>query len=252
MRKKMHLLLAALAIVAVTMACGLFNGADTATEEAFEAAPPTPVANVPDVTEEPAQQPDTNNQEAFNVEALDGNLKRFVVRPEDLPDDYKILPGGEVPSGNSVLLYDMGEVLAKRYIVDTGRVDGWYLELERAHKADVIPYILSSKVELFETVEGAETAFSEAWLPVYLNEEKTPNWVENGCDFGDECLMYFYEDFDPASNLTNLQYEIVFLYDNMMATIIGRGLDIDMNPDYIRNVAGIVHEKIETAARASR
>nr|NIP43441.1 hypothetical protein [candidate division Zixibacteria bacterium]NIS47459.1 hypothetical protein [candidate division Zixibacteria bacterium]NIU15558.1 hypothetical protein [candidate division Zixibacteria bacterium]NIV07693.1 hypothetical protein [candidate division Zixibacteria bacterium] len=73
-------------------------------------------------------------------------------------------------------------------------------------------------------------------------------WIDNGCDFGDECIMYYYEKFDPATELTQLQYEVVFLYDNLLATVMGRGLDIDMNPDYILNAAEIMYGKIDAAA----
>ncbi|NIR65801.1 MAG: hypothetical protein GWN00_25295 [Aliifodinibius sp.] len=60
--------------------------------------------------------------------------------------------------------------------------------------------------------------------------------------------MYYYEKFDPATELTQLQYEVVFLYDNLLATVMGRGLDIDMNPDYILNAAEIMYGKIDAAA----
>ncbi len=258
MKRKIYLMLTLMAVVLVTVACSLTGGIDTGDISEEPQAEPTrvpatktPVANVPEPTEVPEEE-EPEEQGKFSIEALEGNLDQFVIRPEDLPHDYKILPGGEVPYGNSVIMYDMGEVRAKRYIVNTGRVAGWNLELQRERKADIVPYTMFSKVELFDTVEGAETAFSEEWLPVYLEEaddEGRPvHWIDNGCDFGDECIMYYYEKFDPATELTQLQYEVVFLYDNLLATVMGRGLDIDMNPDYILNAAEIMYGKIDAAA----
>lgn len=259
MKRNAYMILALMAVLVVTMACGLFNGVDVSAggeeapeaEEAVVVVPTnTRVANVPDPTEtpEPVQE---DEQDPFSIPALEGSMDQFVLRPTDLPHEYKILPGGEKPYGNSVLLYDMGEVQAKRYIVETGRVAGWVLELERVHKADIIPYTLFSQVELFENVEGAETAFSEAWLPVYQEDEENPrvvHWVEDGCDFGDECLMYYYETLEAATELTRIQYEIAFRYENMTAWIMGRGLDIDMNPEYMLDAAEIVYQKIDSAA----
>jgi hypothetical protein len=48
--------------------------------------------------------------------------------------------------------------------------------------------------------------------------------------------------------LTTLQYEVAFVYRNVLAKVMGRGLDFDMKPDYVVEVAEVQFEKIDTAS----
>jgi hypothetical protein len=62
--------------------------------------------------------------------------------------------------------------------------------------------------------------------------------------------MYYYETLDPATELTTLQYEIAFVHKNVLAQVMGRGLDFDMDPDYVSKAAGMLLEKVDTAPMA--
>ena len=62
--------------------------------------------------------------------------------------------------------------------------------------------------------------------------------------------MYYYEKLDPATELTTLQYEVAFVYKNVLAQAMGRGLDFDMKPEYIVEAAETLFEKIDTAPMA--
>lgn len=259
--KKISLLFIVLFIVAFALtACSSDSAEDAGPSE----PEPTAVANVPDQpeesedeaaaeAEEPVEAPDISGSEGlFDAEAMVDNLDDYVLRPEDMPNQYKIVVDGEQHLTNLRVINSVGEVQGKRYIAATYRLDGWSLELERVNKEELIPYTMYSQIEVFETSDGAQTAFGPDWFPAYNIEDDsvTPSFIENGCDYGDACVMYLFEKLDPATELTTLQYEVAFVYKNVIAKVMGRGLDFDMKPDYIVEAAGILVDKIDVAPMA--
>jgi hypothetical protein len=200
--------------------------------------------------EEPEQEPDiSESYELFDVDSIVQNLDDYVLRSEDLPNQYRLLADGEQHNTNLKVLNTIGQAEGKRYIAATSRLDGWSLELERVNKLDFTPYTILSQVEVFDTAEGARTAFGPDWFHAYTNEVREPNWIENGCDLGDSCLMYYYEKIDPATELVTLQYEVAFVYNNVLAQVLGRGLDFDYDPEYVVEIAEILFEKIDSAPK---
>jgi hypothetical protein len=107
---------------------------------------------------------------------------------------------------------------------------------------------LESAIELFESSDGAKLALSPEWFKAYKDENKAPTWIEDGCDIGDECLFYYYQSIDPATNLTKLEYDVAFVYKNVMVWVMGRGLDIDTKSDYVLKAAEAVFKRLEEAS----
>jgi hypothetical protein len=254
--KKIGLFFIVLFIMVLSLtACSSDEGSEVDT-------PPTatPVVNVPDQPEsdesEPEAPPDVDvdtSRGLFDSEAMIANLQDYVLRPEDLPNEYRIIDGGELHQTNLRVIQTVGEVEGKRYMAATDRQDGWSLELERVNREELIPYTLFTQIEVFETSEGAQTAFGPDWLPVYQeteDEDKIPNWIEGGCDFGDGCILYYYEKLDPATELTTLEYEMVFVVKNVLGKIMGRGVDYDMDPEFFNDAAEILFSKVEAAPEA--
>jgi hypothetical protein len=244
-----------IAVLALT-ACSSDEPEDTGSTE----PEPTAVVNVPDQPDEsddtaeeeaPPEAPEVDKSEGiFDVEAMVENLDNYVLRPDDMPDPYKIAVDGEQHLTNLRVINDVGEVEGKRYLAASLRVDGWSLELERVNKEDLIPATIFSQIEVFETAEGAQTAFSPDWFPAYTDEDREVNWIEDGCDYGDACVMYYSEKLEPTTELTILTYEIAFVYKNTLSVVMGRGLDFDMNPDYVVAAAEIMFEKVDAAPMA--
>jgi hypothetical protein len=254
--KKISLFFIAIFIIAIALtACSSSEPEDTGSS----APEPTAVVNVPDQPEEaeeapkeeaPAEAPEVEESEGlFDVEAMVEELENYVLRPEDMPDAYKIEVDGEQHMTNLKVINSIGEVEGKRYIAATAREDGWYLELGRVHKADLIPATIWTYVQVYETAEGAQTAFTD-YLDPYTEEESEAHFIEDGCDLGDACVMYYYERLEPTTETTILQYEVAFVYKNVLATVMGRGLDFDMNPDYLLNIASLMFDKIDAAQMA--
>jgi hypothetical protein len=225
---------------------------DTPTPEPTAVAnvPETPTENAPE-QEEPTETPDSVvSQGVFDTEKLVENLDDFVLRSEDMPNQYRLVENGEQHITNRRVMNTVGQAEGKQYIAASNRLDGWSMELERVNKEDLTPYTIFSQVEVFETTEGAQTAFGTDWFHAYTDENRKPNWIEDGCDIGDTCIMYYYEKVDPTTELTTLQYEVAFVYRNVLAQVMGRSLDFDMNPEYVVQAAESLFGKIDTAPLA--
>ncbi|HEY62808.1 MAG TPA: hypothetical protein G4N95_09190 [Anaerolineae bacterium] len=170
-------------------------------------------------------------------------MNDLVLRPDDLPDEYRIPPSGESRYANLAVINERGELQGKKYIVATGRVDGWRINLVRSNKEDIAPSYFESTIEVFETSEGAALAISPDWYKAYLTEGEPPT-LEDGCNIGNACLLYHSSKHDPATNLTTVRYEVAFTYRNLLVWVMGRGLDVDVTPDYVLNAAQTVYDKI--------
>lgn len=259
--RKISLFLILLLIVGLALtACSSDKPEETEQSEPVQVEPePTAIVNVPEEPDkevdesEPVEPPDVSGSKGqFDTEAVAASLDDYVLRPEDMPNQYKIEADGEQHLTNLKVINTVGEVQGKRYIAASLRVDGWSLLLARVNKEELIPAAIYSQIEVFDTPEGAQTAFGPDWFPAYNVEEdaENPSFIDDGCDYGDACIMYLYEKFDPATELTTLQYEIAFVYKNIIGKVMGRGLDFDMNPDFVVDTAGLLFEKIDSAPLA--
>ena len=217
----------------------------TPADTSREVGTPTPVSNLPDQQQENTKAPE---RDRLDPEEFANAIGDFVLRPDDLPNAYRVPEGGERRVSNLGIIQQMGEVAGKHYIVNTGRVEGWQIKLERRKKEDIAPGAFESAIELFESSDGAALALSPEWFKAYKDENKTPTWVEAGCDLGDECLFYYYQSIDPATNLTKLEYDVAFSYKNVIVWVMGRGLDIDTKSDYVLKAAEAVYKRLEAAS----
>jgi hypothetical protein len=206
---------------------------------------PTAISNLPEAQVEETAPPETGR---FDPEAFASSLGDYVLRPTDLPNAYRVPEDGEKRISNLGVIQNIGEVKGKHYIVQTGRVDGWYLQLERRRKEEIIPGVMESAIELFESSEGAKLALSPEWFQAYQDEDNPPTWIEDGCDIGDQCLFFYYQSIDPATEVTKLEYDVAFVYKNVMVWVLGRGLDIDVKPEYVLKAAEAVYTRLEQAS----
>jgi hypothetical protein len=71
--------------------------------------------------------------------------------------------------------------------------------------------------------------------------------VDGGCEIGDTCEFFYSEKEDPTTDLVTAQYNLAFTYKNAFVWVMARGLEIDLDADYVLEAAGIVFEKLENA-----
>ena len=233
-KKVLCILLIAFALFLIS--CGLLgDAADNAPEK--QASP-----------DEEVEEAVTEAGDPLYPESFADSLSKYVLRPDDMPNEYAIPPDSELHNTNLRLIQELGEMEAKRYIDATDRIDGWFIHIQRVKKADFSPYEVISTVEVFETEEGAQNSLSSDWFRAYNDQTGDVVWVEEGCDLGDQCLFYYWQTIDPETDLVKVRYEVAFTYRNAMFWVMGRSLDIDVKPEYMLGIAQTAFDKLEAAA----
>lgn len=216
-------------------------------EASQESASTADEAAPEDVAETDSVEAPPADMALLDEEAIIDRLGNYLLRPEDMPHQYKIPEGGEQHQSTLRLIQQMGEIEAKTYVKETGRIDGWWLELQRSSKADFAPGTFQSSIELFQTVDGARMAMSPDYYALYQDENRQYTKVEGGCDLGDQCEFFYSEKEDPATELITAQYNVAFTYRNAFVWVMARGLQVDMDADYMLDAARAVFEKLQAA-----
>ena len=171
------------------------------------------------------------------------NMHIITLRDSDFAVSYKHSKNSRL--SNDELLGLMTIEAGKTYLIQTGRVDGWDTYIEKLDNKDIGPSFYQTRVEIFETVEGAELAFSPEWLWVYTNIKRAPDEIlDDNCEFGDECLYLSYVDTVPGSTIVNVRWDYVFRYKNIIAWVYVKGSDIETFEQDANDAAQLVYDRI--------
>jgi hypothetical protein len=171
------------------------------------------------------------------------NMHIITLKNDDFPIAYKHTTNNRI--SNDQVIGMMTVEKGKTYILDTGRVDGWDTFIEKLDNKDIGPSSYESRVEIFETVEGAKTAFSPEYLWVYTNNNRAPDEIlDDHCEFGDECLYLSYVDVTPGSTTVNVRWDYVFRYKNVIAWVYVKGTDIETFEEDAYNAAKTVYDRL--------
>jgi len=181
-------------------------------------------------------------------EPIDTNLfiskmHTLTLKNDDFPIAYNHTTNKQL--ANNQIIGMMTVEKGKTYILDTGRVNGWDTYIEKTNVNDIGPNFYQSRVEIFETIEGAETAFSPEYLWVYTNPNRAPDEIlDDNCEFGNECLYLSYVDVTPGSTTMNLRWDYVFRYKNIIAWVYVKGSNIETFEEDAYDAAKIVYDRI--------
>lgn len=176
------------------------------------------------------------------------DMHEIVINPADLEEilgiPYTIQNNSRLSNEEVIRL--MTAQIGKEYILETGRVDGWDLYMEKTNYSDIGPSSYRSKVEIFETNEGAKKALSEDWFWVYTDPEKKPDeYIDKSCKFGSECLFFMNEEVTPGTGVANVQYHIVFRYQNVLVQLFVKGTDLETNEDQALEAAQLILDALK-------
>lgn len=173
-------------------------------------------------------------------------MNELVLGPKDMPVPYRIASGSNARFDNASAATAMGSELGKPYIAATGRVDGWDLFMERANATDIGPESYRSRVEIFETVEGASAAISEQWFWAYTDPKKTPTeWLSKNCNVGNECLSFMYQEAKPGAGAVHERYDVAFRYRNSLVWVFVNGVQGDVSEEVALDAARMILERIK-------
>jgi len=181
--------------------------------------------------------------EPIDTNKFISNMHILTLKNEDFPIDYKHTTNGRI--SNDKVIGMMTIEKGKTYIIDTGRVDGWDTYIEKLKPNDIGPSYYQSRVEIFETVDGAKTAFSPQYLWVYTNPNRAPDKIlDDHCEFGDECLYLSYVDVTPGSTIVNVRWDYVFRVKNVIAWVYVKGSDVETFEEDAYNAAQTLYNRI--------
>ncbi|MGD8455837.1 MAG: hypothetical protein PVF83_05580 [Anaerolineales bacterium] len=174
---------------------------------------------------------------------LISNMHILTLRNDDFPIAYKHTTNNRL--SNDQVIGMMTVEKGKTYIIDTGRMDGWDTYIEKLDNKDIGPSAYQSRVEVFETAEGAKTAFSPEYLWVYTNPNRTPDEIlDDNCEFGNECLYLYYVDVTAGSTTVNVRWDYVFRYKNVIVWVFVKGSDIETFEEDAYNAAKTVYDRL--------
>lgn len=168
-----------------------------------------------------------------------------VLRPDDLRIDYQFESAGDSPWTNGEIIQVMGQNDGKRFISETGRVDGWQSGLAKVTTSDLGPETYTSRIQVFETEDGADQALKSKWFWGYTaKEENYDNFEEDTCSIGNDCITVFYDLYYQESGLIKVRYDVAFRYENIVVWISANGLDVDTSMDDVLGAAQILYNKL--------
>jgi hypothetical protein len=183
------------------------------------------------------------SSDPINTNKFISNMHILTLRNDDFPIDYKHTTNSRL--SNDKLIGMMTVAKGKPYILATGRVDGWDTYIEKVNVNDIGPNYYQSRVEVFETAEGAETAFSPEYLWVYTNPNRTPDEIlDDNCEFGNECLYLSYVDVTPGSTTVNVRWDYVFRYKNVIVWVYVKGTDIETFEENAYDAAKMIYDRV--------
>ena len=230
-------------LVFILTACGAKDEVDSN----VKTEPPRENQTTTDDSVAKPEEEEKAKDDLLDAEAMVGNLGDYLLRPSDLSDQYSIPEDGEQRLATIRLIQNMGEIDAKTYVKETNRIDGWWLELRRKNKDDFVPSTIESSIELFESVSGARAASSPDYYSLYQDEAREYSPVIGGCNFGDRCLFLRSEKEDPTTETVIVEYIVAYTYNNAFVWVKARGFDFDMDTDYVKEAAGKILTKLESA-----
>lgn len=181
----------------------------------------------------------------LNPETFVRLQRDHVLRPEDLDSGYSLIAGGDSPWTNEEVVQLMGSSDGKRYVTETGRVDGWQSGLEKNNSSAFGPETYTTRIQIFETKSGAGDSLESSWYWKYtLKEELNDTFSEDTCSIGSDCITAFFDYYYPESDLVKVRYDVAFRIDNVTVWVSIKGLDVDTTLDDALDAAQSLYDKL--------
>lgn len=175
------------------------------------------------------------------------SMNSLVITQGDLDARYSITPGGNLNMSNSQFNNNVGAAYGKPFILNTGRIDGWDLTLERVNPDDYAPEFIRSRVEIYETTAGASTALSEDWFWAYQLEDRLPDEIlDKSCSLGPDCITFKYVEAKPGAGYTIERYDVAFRYKNVVGWVFIKGSFGEVSEDLVLQYGQLLLNKIKT------
>lgn len=202
---------------------------------------PTPLPS-PTPTFTPSPTPDTR--------VILTTSKAFLCEKSDLPAKGSyILPnsGWISPHHNYEIIQQWGQEKGQRYLDETGRVDGWWVEYYRSSNNEVLPKYIFCNVIQHKTSEGAHISLTK-YNEVAMHEPGYKVFPDSP-QIGDEAIV-FYKTYTSDAGVPSKILFLEFRYRNYVVRIAGDGSEQEVKLDTLIPVAKSVLKRLQEAELA--
>lgn len=211
---------------------------------------PTPTREpLPTITPAPTKDIRTINDESkillLSRDELNALADNLPVKPYYyIPD-----PSWSGPHTNSEVIGFNGQDKGNNFVLETGRIEGYYAMYYTDSNRTIAPKAISMYVETFDSIEGAKKV-------EFYNFHSDDDYYEIDREFNLDGVsyltLYAYKEM-LSSGKYAAAYEIYFIYRNVGVTIEGYDEQIEtfteehFNFDFVELVASASLEKIKLA-----
>ena len=210
----------------------------TLTSTPSPSATPMPT-NTPTLTVTPTVTPD--------IRVIDVDPKEFLLTRQDLPSEAKYyLPNSNwiSPHRNSEVVSGWGVDEGRKYLAETGRIDGWWVYYLRGTVTVIAPEEVYDNVVIYKTVEGALLVITKYSScsdrdTGYIELETAPKIG----DYSKTCVSTEMQ----SSGENRVWYRIEFVYRNYYHDIVGYGWENDVEPKFVESIALVLLKKLQNA-----
>lgn len=167
--------------------------------------------------------------------------KNFLLSLEDLPSEglyFLHIQDTGVVSNQDIKAYFGAQ--GQELIDETNPIEGWWVNYSRGANKFAGPLNLYNGVEKFQSSQGAEI-YLQKYFEKYLTDHKNVI-ISDTPQIGDFSFESKYEsDAIPGY----IDYIVAFAYRNYEEALDGYGRESVVSPDFLRNLAGILLERLK-------
>jgi hypothetical protein len=187
--------------------------------------------------------PTTAPDPATDTRVITGHPKDYQLEVGDLDGLYYTDPEWDFSRTNAEIVEDQGQDVGNRYLLDTGRIDGYVRCFHRVNDTITAPLELCAYITFFQTAEGASFAFSSEVENESLNNPQAS--TVSLPTIGDESIILLFEQRSSTGEM-EAEYYVNFRVRNVVVYVFGFGLIEDVDVDYLVDIAGKVLDKLNS------
>lgn len=185
-----------------------------------------------------------------DLRVIDLDPETFLLDVDDLPVEGKYyLPRKSwySPHRNSEIVSALGAEEGRKYLEETGRVDGWWVIYKRGTKTVNMPEEVNDNPVMSKTTHGAKVILEKYSTCAEAAMDKN-DFIElsGNAHIGDDSRWCVLKEMQPnGKNKVWLRLE--FIYRNYYHGISGYGWESEVTPEFFEGVANALLDKLKAA-----
>ncbi len=179
-----------------------------------------------------------------DVRVIKTNSPLLLMNVTDLPREGKYTVLGTDWTGevnNQAVLDAWGAEEGGKYIDETGRLDGWWIQFNRTSNGAALPSAVYDSVAVYQTVAGARLSvqkYATHGMQDYMEVQGIPQ-------IGDGARAF------TVKKGANVDYVLYFSFRNLQHVIEILGLESEATPAFATQLAMAVLTRMQTAPLAT-